>query len=494
MAYYLFGACLGLLGLLARIAVWRVAGASAVDQHYWSVAAKAYQEQQGLPVRIVGKYLMEDEEQAYPPFFGILVGRLLPDYLKNYATLVIEGLELAGLAGFMAILGLPPGAIVMAASFYIAAPVLVVYNAQLTPRILGDFFLSSAMALQVLATLPSMSAWRATMCWAGSALMLGLMFMTHKMTYQLHLVLLPFWAWALHSWVVLLPTLLGILIFVVTAGPRFALLQLRAHWDIVSFWNRHWKDLGAHQFMDSPIYGDGNATRGGRFHGAGLRGAIKHLRVAVSYAPFATVLPMISLALDYWPPTWVMVWLGVTCVWALATLFVPPLKCFGGGHLYLFNAIIPGVLYIAFLPREAATYVGLGIALLLTLTALWLGWRTVKNRPMARGEDFQEALQYLRTLPDARIAVFPLQAAEAVAAQSGHAVLWGGHGYGFRNLEGFFPVFTRPLSEYVRRYNVGWILWDSLFWPQGEVVLLREKMMATSGQLRSFGRWRLARL
>lgn len=489
--YYGLAVALCVAAIIARVAIARTAAASAVDQHYWIVAAKAYREQRGLPVSIPGKYLMECEEQAYPPLFGILLGRVLGSAAVRYATFGIEVAELLLLAGVMVVLGLPLPAVAVALAFYVSAPILVVYNAQLTPRILGDFFLFFAMACQVVANLSDFPEFARVGLWITSAIMLALMFMTHKMTYQLHLVLLPFWAWALQSWLVPLASIGGVIIYVALVGYRFAVFQLKAHVDIVRFWNRNWRNLGAHQFHHSPIYGPIDQPRTNCFHAPGWGGALKHIRVVISYAPVAVFLPVCSLLSGYSPPGWLLVWFCVTYAWVLVTLYIPSLKCFGGGHLYVFNAIIPCALYVAFLPENALSLISLAAAAMLTVTALYFAWRTVKCRPISRATDFDDALAYLETLPPNRVAVFPLQAAESVAAKTSHAVLWGGHSFGFNQLEGFFPVLSESLSTILPKHRVKLILWDSEWWPMGEKTLKNENLLQDSSKIMIFGKWRL---
>lgn len=480
-----------LAGVMARVALVRAGQASAVDQYYWILAAKAYREQRTLPVRLHGKYLMEDDTQSYPPLFGTLLGRMPPGMDGRLLMLVLELGQLLVLGLIVAAYGGGTMALLLALAAYVAAPILVVYNAQLTPRVLGDFFLSFAMLCQLAAVFLVQAPWAEGVLWGLSALLLVLVIMTHKMTLQLHLVLLPFWAWALDTWFVPLASLAGFCLFVAMVGGKFAAYQFRAHWDIVRFWQRHWPTLGAHQFAHSPLYGDPDKNRGALFHAPGWRGWVKHLRVVLSYAPLNGILPLYSLATQSWPPTWLMVWFFGTYLWVAATLFVPWLKCLGGGHLYVFNAIVPGALYLAGLASRGAAvgWVALGVAL--TLFSLWMALRVVANRPTARNADFDQVLEQLRALPPGRVAVFPLQSAEAVAARTEHSVLWGGHGYGFRNLEGFFPVLTRPLSGYLADHRVNWLLWDSVFWPEGEAKLAQDGLIAAP-EVREIGRWRLA--
>ena len=487
------GCTLLLVGLIARILIVRAAAASAVDQYYWLLAARAYREQRILPVRIPSKYLLEDEEQGYPPLFGMILGRVANKRAGNLLTHALEVIEFTALGILLFALGLPRDMALVALGFYATAPVLVVYNAQLTPRILGDFFLFIAMSLQLAAVAPGMLVEVQWLCWAASACLLALVIMTHKMTLQLHLILLPFWCWALGAWQVPIVTLAGFVVYTFLVGTRFAKYQFRAHWDIVTFWNRHWRDLGAHQFAHSPLYGDAKAKadRSACFHQPGWRGVIKHLRVVVSYAPFALVLPVCSLVSGSWPPPWVLVWLGGVYLWALLTLFVAPLKCLGGGHLYVFNAIVPAVIYVAYLPQTLMVGVWLTAGALLTVVSLVMAWRIIRNRSVATGDDFDDVIRYICALPKANLAVFPLQSAEPVAARTHHAVLWGGHGFGFGNMEGFFPVLTKPLATFFTKHFVDWVLWNGRFWPEGETRLISEGLIEKSA-VKKFGNWCLA--
>ena len=480
-------------GIVARIAIFRAAAASAVDQHYWMLAARAYREQRGLPVRIPGKYLLEDETQAYPPLFGWLLGRVSNTTVLRWVTPAVETAGFLALWAVLLALGVRWDMMTLALACYVAAPVLVVYNAQLTSRVLGDFFLFSAMALQLVAVVIEPAPWLAWLCWIASAGLLGMMVMTHKMSLQLHVVLMPVWWWSLSAWQVPVATLIGLALFVIVVGPAFARYQLCAHWEIVNFWNRHWRNLGAHQFDLSPVYGNPDGDRSACFHAPGWRGALKHLRVVVSYAPLNVLLPVCSLLTEAWPPAWVLVWLGAIYVWALATLYVPGLKRWGGGHLYVFNAVAPGAIYLSFLPADPMVFVVVAVGVILTVISLAMAWRIVVSRQTARCKDFEDVIDHLRKLPVARIAVFPLQAAEAVAAGTPHAVLWGGHGYGFGQMEGFFPVLTRPLGEFFHRHRVTWVCWDTGYWPKGESILIGEGLIQAATII-PFGVWRLARV
>jgi hypothetical protein len=482
----------GLMGVVARAAIGRMAARGRVDHYYWMLAAEAYRTQRTLPVRIANKYLMEPEEQWYPPLFGWLLGRWRLDRWGLTTIILLELLQLSVIAALMGAVDAPMPAIALGLATYVAAPVLVTYNTQLNARVLGDVFLLALFAAEATAVFVDPRAPIAFGLWSAAALLTALVVMSHKMTLQLYLVLLAPWSWALASPWPLVAFLAGIGIYVALVGPAFAQYQARAHWDIVSFWNRHWAWIGGHQFRDSPIYGAAGRVHPGCFHAPGLRGILSRLRVVLSYAPFHLGLPAASLITGAWPPAWLLVWLGVIYLWAFATLFVPRLRCLGGGHLYIFNAIGPGACYVAWLPDTPVTLFVLAGGVLLTGYSLFMAWRIVRARPAARDDMFHEALSAVAALPKGRVAVFPLQSAEVVAWETHHAVLWGGHGYGFRQLEGFYPVLTQPLSGFLRKYQIDWVLSDDRFWPLGSESLGREGVRV--GAQSTFGHWRVTEL
>lgn len=479
-----------LIGVVSRVVIGRSAARSRVDHFYWKLIAEAFHSQRSLPVRLPGKYLLEDDKQAYPPLFGMLLGKW---HLDRWGIIVVLGLEIVQvllLGVVMLAFGASYLVVLIGVAVYLMAPVLVTYNTQLNPRILGDLFLFAIFSAEIFAVFIVDTQMAEYFLWFGAAVISAFLIMTHKMTLQLYLVLLLPWSLALNTVMPLVVLLGGIAIYVILVGSHFALYQFKMHWDIVRFWNRHWQAIGAHQFHHSPVYGDPSGSCSNCYHQPGIRGILQYLRLVISYAPFNLVFPFASLLTDVWPPAWLLIWLGGAYLWALGTLLIPWLKCFGGGHLYVFNAVVPGALYILWLPETLATEICIASGVLLSAVSLYYAWKIIKCRDIAQDENFQQAVSRLASLPEGRIAVFPLQSAEAVAYKTHHAVLWGAHGCGFTLMEEFWPVITRPLSSFLRQYRIDWLLWDERFWPEGSVRLNAEGVILLNEQ--TFGQWRLA--
>lgn len=481
------------LGIFARFLIFEAAGKSAVDGHYWQLVSKIFKRQKHLPINLEGKYLLENDEQGYPPFFAIFLARFRNSDRLKYLMPLLEGFEVLCLVGMMILLSMPLNAILFASAVFISAPILATYNTQLTSRIFGEIFLLSAICLQLLASQQTEPQWVALIFWITSSLAITAVIMSHKMTLQLHLFLMPIWWWALGAWQIPLATIGGVVFFVILVGKKFALYQAYCHWDIVKFWNRNWKNLGAHQFLSSPIYGQTSRAETNRFHQQGLRGARKHLKTILSYSPSSIFLVIHSLVTGYWPPHWLMIWFFGVYVWALLTLFVPHLKCLGGGHLYIFNLIAPSAIYAGYIAGSSEHIWLLLIGLVLNLITLLFALRIIKKRPTARNHNFEKALSFISQRPKGNVAIFPLQSAEIVAERTNHSVLWGGHGAGFDRIEDFFPVIKQPLAKFFKKYSIDWMLWDKNYWPDAEKVIFRERL-SSKNHVQYFGNWGVAHI
>jgi hypothetical protein len=131
------------------------------------------------------------------------------------------------------------------------------------------------------------------------------------------------------------------------------------------------------------------------------------------------------------------------------------------------------------------------LTLAATAAALALGWRQRQARRIETEDGFVQLIERLRALPGQRLATLPLTAAEPIAGETHHAVMWGGHGYGFDRLEPVFPRLTRPLGETFARYAIDRLVWSKAWWPEAEAVLSREFRLA---DIEAYGAWRVARI
>ncbi len=480
-----------------RAAFVQVSAKSAVDHYYWLLAARAYRQTRRLPAVIVDKYLLEDERQAYPPFLGWLLAQIPERLLLRPSVVVVvqiaDVLVLLMLIVFAMTQDASVREIAVIVAVYGTAPALVAYNTQLASRAFGNLFLVGAVLAAAAAVDRAQIDAPALVLYAASAVMAAAVVLTHKMTVQLMLALWPVWALASGHWLLFLVPPLGIALAALLTGFDFARLLWRAHFEVVLFWHRHRNELGAHLFNASPIYGDPARGQESAFHRRGWRGALNHATRAFGHGPLVWLAPL-TLLWDESPENWIVIWSAGAAAVALLTLYVSWLRCLGAGHLYIFNAIAPTALWWGSIIRNGhgATLAIFVLGLGATIASLLYGYHLRRaSLGRKRDESFQDALEWLETLPPGRIAVFPLVAAEAVAYRTSHAVLWGGQVLGFDKLEPIYPVMRIKVAQALESYNCDLLLFDTRFWSAGESVVDRE---LPKSDIVAFGPWRLVSL
>src|SRR5262249_17147432 len=77
--------------------------------------------------------------------------------------------------------------------------------------------------------------------------------------------------------------------------------------------------------------------------------------------------------------------------------------------------------------------------------------------------DLAEASAYLRRLPGRNVLVLPSMYADFVAYNADKGVVWGGHSGDLRRFDEFYPVIRRPISYFVERYDVDYLLLDHAY-------------------------------
>ncbi len=296
------------IGIAIRIAFIFRAIDSGVDDYYWQQVAKGFRQSRQLPLRLPGKYLMEDERQFYPPLYGLLLS-FLPSQLWRWGGFTALLLEL-GTLGVLTVWLVASGlgdeiSLTIVISGYLLAPVLVTYNSQLNSRLLGQLFL----VVWVLALHPEIIRVDEMVGIGIASLAFAMILLSHKMTLQLALILLiPLCITGEH----LTPAFtvfVGVILAILMVGPKFFIGQIRAHYDILRFWHIHWPFLGCHPLNHSPIYGDPDERYAQTYHGQGIDSVINHLKQIISYVPAVWPLALIVI-FDYSEvPAWVLAWL-----------------------------------------------------------------------------------------------------------------------------------------------------------------------------------------
>jgi len=455
------------LGLMIRFRPFRVNAALGVDYWYWLLCAEDVKKRRKLPPRLPN-FMLEIEEQWYPPLFAGLLALVPMRWLENHGGKISQLIDL--LQGFMislAVLWFSDSLIIASLSglSYFLAWFPLSYNTQLQPRGLANLLLSLAMiGLWFYIDSGSIAIW-------GGVLGLSVILLfLHKMTVQMWIVyLLVFGAWA-WDWKILLliPTSL-LLALVVSKG--FYLKMLKAHWDIVSFWHQNIKYLGSHQYYESNLYRKENFDSTAH-HQSGWRHQIRKLLSFYKYNAFILLLPVLAYHAIYQHQgkleNVLWMWLGVTYLWALLTTFVPYLLALGEGQYYIYQTFLPLFLlaglsiHLTTVFLQGCLFVFWGVGMFYSV----LKWeRYCRSIPLIRtasvGNDLKEVLNYLKSLPEDGVFCIPFLPSDGTAFWTRKKVFWGGHSYGFQTLlKPYFPIVREQIRETLKKKPINYLL----FW------------------------------
>lgn len=464
-----------------------------VDHWYWKAYIEEYRRNGKFPPKLPQFIL--DEHQWYPPLFPLLIARLPEDFFDRYSYLIAKGIDILRMLLVMTSAFFITGqaaSMLAAGIVYALTPILVSYNVQLNPRGLGALFLDIIIMLVIAFTWHSAPWW----VWILVAFFSGLILLTHKMTAQL------FWFFCITTAVLAgdWRFLLLVPVSIVTAlilSRGFYLNTLRAHWDIVTFWNRNWPWISAHPVLESPIYGVPGHETPSKYFLAGFRGFWRRMLYLIGFNPWAWALLLVAYYMYSSGShvtsegSWIISWLAAILSFVLLTTFIPVMRCLGNGYLYLYNSSFPAALVAGIIlggfKNDPIVNIVLGGTLMLCIFSVAFYVRTLKKSKTLKIDHFMnDALERLRFLPNGVVMCFPQHWHDVASYKSGKPVLYGAHGYGFKRIEPIFPRVTKPISEVITEYNVKYLLTYDGYLPANFLKDLPPAGVEKFGQYRLF--------
>lgn len=417
--------------------------------------AEALRARPKLPIRVPALFMLEGQEQWYPPGFLILCA-LVPDrvlvrwyWLLNH--IVDFGSAVLIYAGALWF-GAESGAAALAALAYAIMPGLVNEFSSLNVRPLG-LLLCNGLMLASLAFLLD-SSWLHGITVSVLAVCL---FFSHKLSVQQLWFTLPVLAVWFKEPLWLLP-LAAIYVLSFAIWPRGAWRVLRGHFIIVRFWHRNWNRLGAHMVRQSPVYGDGK-TRTDFFadesSAAYIRFAKDTLHQNYFVVPVAVALITGGLVFEGMVKV-LIIWIASVYVWGVAIHCITAIRAIGLGRQYFKFALAPSLIATALAVSntyDPIVWFLVAGALFLTLRQYILIARgnhmAVKGGVGHHSADLDASLEHISKIADMRVVALPVQLCDLVAYRSRRPVYWGTHSDVFDDrLEAFFPVLRHPLSHY----------------------------------------------
>jgi len=458
-----------LLAFLIRVKpIWKNRY-SGCDAYYYLLCVEEFRKHKRLPIILPDYYLLDIQEQWYPPGFVIFLSLLPKRFVEKYYWAIAPAIDCLTIALLYTTTYLLSGGIIVAtiaSLLYTLTLAVIVECSSLNSRPLGSFLLVATL-LCIFAFAESYTVWFLL----GYILFGVCLLMTHKMSAQLLYFILP-----LMSLIFWDPTyiaaLLGIVAVTFLLFRSFFIKVLKGQWDILTFWNRNWKNLGAHQVYSSPIYGNESREDLGRIFQKGFKGLYRNAR---SMGLNITVILLIFPILHYSQLLLFdkqMLWL-VILAYALAgaTLLIPQLRFYGEGFKYLRMVAFP-IAYLAITPLlynwDVILHYQYSILPVTLIVSLWITLRTYKSTALtgwgspSMGTNLNSTLEFLKNNSEVdAIMVIPLTYADTIAYHCRKKVVWGTHSYNFKVVEPFYPVLRKPLESFISEYNISHIMLDA---------------------------------
>ena len=443
-----------------------------VDHWFWKIYIEKYRKDKVFPP--VLKQFLLDEHQWYPPVFPLFINLFPGRIFDRYSHFIALGIDLLRLSLLLSVIYFITGrlnSVLLAGVIYALTPILISYNTQLNPRGLGALFLDFVVLAVLWILFHTGGGWALVCVFFFS----GLILLTHKMTTQL------FWFICLAApllsgewW------LLGLIpcsvVSALLLSKGFYWKVLRAHWDIVTFWNRNWRWLGVHPIKNSPLYGKKEDEFSAGFFRSGWRGILRRLWFITGFNPWLYTALFLAAweALKGYQFLHAEIWLGflsLIFVFILITTYISVFKCLGFGYLYLYHSAFPAALFISILWGGLIHDWLVNIILIGSLAACTTGigfyyYMLTKSKTLKLDQDMHNAMNFLREQADGVVVCLPQHWQDAVAYHTGKDVLAGGHGYGFRKLEFIFQRWMLPVKEVVSQYHVKYLLTYESYLPK----------------------------
>lgn len=467
-------ALLVLAGLLRSVPSWLAPDGAGVDHWFWKSYVETYRRDRVFPPALP-QYVLDDK-QWYPPLFALLLSVLPQRVFDSWSRIVALVIDLVRMLLLLAVAHWLSGGnitvIAVAGLIYATIPIQTSYNIQLNPRGLGAIMLD-ALLIFLLAAMTR----GGTGTWVMIVFLGGLILLTHKMTTQL-LVFITIGTAAIYLRPGLLLLLPAWVAAAMVMSGGFYWNVLKAHVDIVVFWHRNWRWIGADPLRESPIYGDGVYQRREKLHKPGLRGVVWHAFIMFGFNPAGWIACLLVYERLFLRsaiyPTPLLVWLLLPCAWALLTSLVDRLKCFGAGYLYVYNTSLMASIVLALTfeytlaPAFSTTLVA--SALVLNTVGVAIYYREFLSNPRTRVDDrLERMIEELKRRPRGVVMCVPTNWCEVVAYKAGQPVLWGGHGFGFDKLQPTWPRLLMPIKDAVRQYGISYLLTMDGMLPQNFV-------------------------
>lgn len=436
------------------------------DVFYFLTCRRNLIKNKKLPI-ILHNYLLDIEEQWYPPLFTLLLCLIPEKVLHKYHWLLNPIIDCIHALLLMAVVFFITDDIwctLIAGIFYSTSPALIVESTSMNVRPLTSILFSSCL-LFLYVSLSSKSM----IFMIVTILLCGLLMLTHKLSIQGIVPILMLLSIMYKTAVPLILFIVSVLVVYILTGGFYKKI-LRGHIDILKFWRRNLHNLGAHQWYDSSLYAKPHTST--LMYKKGITGILKLVKIIGGYNPLIILLVLI-IFLD---PRFVFTnttfarfcFLWITGIYAVVcvTVFIPMLRFLGEGWKYIKYAVFPSSVFIALwcvMRLYTMTWYTVSLigcfAIISSGMSIVLIVRMRKSLTMGQiNQSFMEMLEFIRENNIDRIMCVPTHLCDAVVYYCDKKVLWGTHNSNYETVEEFFPVIKKPVEYFIQTYQLQAVL------------------------------------
>ncbi|MBA7489518.1 hypothetical protein ES702_00052 [subsurface metagenome] len=443
------------------------------DSFYFLLTAEEFRKQKKIPIRLPPYYLLDIEEQWYPPGFTIFLSLFPKSFLGKYYWVIsplLDCVQLIVVYYFTFFLTGSWIASFLAGILYSLTPTLIEENSSLNSRALASLLLTAFM-------LSLFFLRRSSIGWIIVPLILGMsILLTHKLTIQaIFFVLFFLLIVDFNPYYLIL--LFGTPLFTLIMSKGFYWKVLKGHYDILKFWNRNWRNLGAHQIYDSPVYYDKQKKRIiKKKHWDTLRKIsdnTRQIRHTLSSNPLICALFYLLifhhnlLGQNFLFLTW---WGISIFILGVLTSTWSKFRFLGEGYKYIKYSVFPVSIVVGAnilsLIRSDISY----LALLVFLLIVALGKIFLRDYPMISSarerigvvdSNSRHIINFVKRNDLDRILCLPASLCDMLVYYCRVKVLWGTHHYNFNSaVQPFFPVLQKPIQHFVKKYDLKVVVTD----------------------------------
>lgn len=456
-----------------------------VDTWYYLLYVEEFRKTKKIPVKLP-YYLLDKEEQWYPPVFPMMLSIFPSKFLEKHQWLINPLIDCVQLLLLYIITFAVTKNFLLAmlsGIIYATTPTLISENTNLNSRSLASLIFTGVMLCLMGFVIINNNFWLIPIILGGA-----IMLLTHKMVAQ-NFVFVMLALTGCYRDVKFILILVTVFLTAVIISKGFYLKILKGHIEILKFWRKNLYNLRAHQVYDSNIYKKPEDHCDDRFHLPGIKGIKRYLKAIITqnnnwYSVF--LLPFVFLFNTFSPSEkFYFYWVFWSYFLIVLVTFVPQLKFLGESYKYVKFTIFPtAILFSSIWHTNKLFYTILLIfLLLLNLKSIIKNYKMLNKNPRGNiGNELMEIINYLNQTSKEGIMAISNFSADAIAYFTRKKVCWGGHSSGWNRLQDWFPVLKKPIEYFFEKYQLNYLLIDTDYVNIDYLKLKNFSLLLTEGR------------